>query len=57
MNYNLILEEIDDIYKIINLNKKILLALEEKEEILFKKSFNKNLTIEIYMIVIQNIKR
>ena len=48
MNYNLILEEIDDIYKIINLNKKILLALEEKEEILFKKSFNKNLTIEIY---------
>ena len=36
MNYNLILEEIDDIYKIINLNKKILLALEEKEEMQIK---------------------
>ena len=41
MNYNLILEEIDDIYKIINLNKKILLALEEKEELLkLDKSIN-----------------
>ncbi|MGL5751498.1 MAG: HEPN domain-containing protein [Paraclostridium sp.] len=48
MNYNLILKEIDDIYRIINLNKKILISLEGKEEILFKKSVNKNLTLEIY---------
>lgn len=48
MNYNLILEELDEIYKIISLNKKVLSNLHEDEAILFKKSYNKNLIIEIY---------
>lgn len=48
MKYSLFIEEVDEIERLIKLNRKVLCTLRAEETVLFKKSMHKNITIEIY---------